>query len=121
MAQAHTLSVSETSLPTPGPERLSGTYRIAAELVFIPEKSQLMIDNDLVQLTATELKLVMYLAERAGTWVPSEELLTAVLGRPPREDYALIRVHLCNIRRKLGQHAARLTSRRNVGIMLRPA
>jgi DNA-binding response OmpR family regulator len=121
MAHAQSLSVSETSLPIPGPERPSGTYCITAELIFVPEKSQLKIDTDVVQLTVTELKLVMYLADRAGTWVPSEELLTAVLGRPPREDYALIRVHLCNIRRKLGRHATRLVSRRNVGIMLRSA
>jgi DNA-binding response OmpR family regulator len=70
-----------------------------------------------VRLTRTEYRILEYLMQNPERWVSREEIMTAVLGKEPRSDYALVRVHLCNIRRKLGPLASRLSSRRRLGTM----
>jgi DNA-binding response OmpR family regulator len=70
-------------------------------------------------LTATELKLLTFLAGRHGRVVGKTQLLTAVWGY---DDYAanLVEVHVSALRRKLEAHGPRLLHTiRGTGYVLR--
>jgi two-component system OmpR family response regulator len=73
-----------------------------------------------IELTATEYKLLAFLAGRSGKVVGKTQLLTAVWGY---DDYAanLVEVHVSALRRKLEAHGPRLLHTvRGSGYVLRP-
>jgi DNA-binding response OmpR family regulator len=73
-----------------------------------------------LELTATEFKLLAFLAGRAGKVVGKTQLLTAVWGY---DDYAdnLVEVYVSGLRRKLEAHGPRLLHTvRGSGYVLRP-
>ncbi len=72
-----------------------------------------------VELTATELRLLRYLAAQRGRVVGKTQILTAVWGY---EDYDpnLVEVHVSALRRKLEEHGPRLLHTvRGLGYVLR--
>jgi DNA-binding response OmpR family regulator len=74
-----------------------------------------------VELTATELRLLAYLAAQRGRVVSKTQILTAVWGY---DDYDpnLVEVHVSALRRKLEEHGPRLLHTvRGLGYVLRPA
>jgi DNA-binding response OmpR family regulator len=73
-----------------------------------------------IELTATEFKLLAFLAGRDGKVVGKTQLLTAIWGY---DDYAdnLVEVHISGLRRKLEAHGPRLLHTvRGSGYVLRP-
>lgn len=73
-----------------------------------------------IELTATEFKLLAFLAGRDGKVVGKTQLLTAIWGY---DDYAdnLVEVHVSGLRRKLEAHGPRLLHTvRGSGYVLRP-
>lgn len=95
--------------------RQSGEFTIERALRFDPEQLEVSCGSIRVKLTRTEFRILAYLSERPGEWVSNEHMLTHVLGRPNKRDKALVRVHLWNIRRKLGVIAWCLESHRGQG------
>lgn len=70
----------------------SNTYRI-------------VIDKDLIQLTATEHHLLRYMMEHVNQAVPPQRLLEEVWNYPPHSgDPDLVRAHIRNLRVKLQKH-----------------
>lgn len=67
---------------------------------------QLTVQQQPVQLTATEFQLLDYLMRRAGQVISKEELSKQVLGRSLQLHDRSLDMHLSNIRRKLAQHSA---------------
>ncbi|SEA05316.1 response regulator transcription factor [Alkalimonas amylolytica] len=67
---------------------------------------QLTVQQQLVQLTATEFQLLDYLMRRMGQVISKEELSKQVLGRSLQLHDRSLDMHLSNIRRKLAQHSA---------------
>ncbi len=57
-------------------------------------------------LRRAEFNLLTYLIERAGQVVTHDDLSTAVFGRKNASDMSLVRVHVANLRRKLGPYRA---------------
>jgi DNA-binding response OmpR family regulator len=94
------------------------------------EIGDLVIDGDAgvvhragrpVDLTATELRLLLFLARRRDRVVGKAQLLAAVWGY---DDYAanLVEVHISALRRKLEEHGPRqLHTVRGRGYVLRDA
>jgi DNA-binding response OmpR family regulator len=109
--------------------RTNGATRAAATevrplrargLIIDPESQMVQIGTRKARLTRSELSVFSYLAEHRGQWVPSDQLRAEVLGEAPsRTDSPLLRVHIRNIRKKLGPAADKLVSKRNVGFMLK--
>ncbi|NMO88615.1 response regulator transcription factor [Actinomycetospora sp. TBRC 11914] len=72
-------------------------------------------------LTATELRLLRYLAEQRGRVVSKNQILTQVWGYDAY-DPNLVEVHLSALRRKLEAHGPRIVhTSRGLGYTLRPA
>ena len=62
----------------------------------------LFADGGLVALTPTEFRLLRWLMERSGRFVPTDELLENVWGYPPHlGGPEVLRAHVSNLRRKL--------------------
>jgi DNA-binding response OmpR family regulator len=71
-----------------------------------------------VRLTKTEFRLLEYLAARQPRWVKTGELLDNVLPQQVTRDTTLVRVHLLNIRKKLGALSRCLSTERRLGTRL---
>lgn len=60
------------------------------------------VDTQDVRLTRTEFDLLTYLIRHAARVVPKQELIDNVVGGAHACDTSLVRVHIANLRRKLG-------------------
>lgn len=126
-------SLTGEGLPVlPGPQRRSPPPRRVPRVAQVkavksaglrvePETQTVRLGTRTVRLTRSELRVFAYLAERRGKWVPSDRLRRDVLGEVPApgSDSPLLRVHIRNIRKKLGPAAGKLVSKRRQGFMLR--
>ena len=61
------------------------------------------VDGDLLDLTAKEFDILVYLASRPGTVVSKEELHAAVWKTPGGSEGRTIDVHISTLRKKLGE------------------
>ena len=94
---------------------------VAAELVVDTDSGVVLYDGEAVELTATEFRLLGYLAAQRGRVVSKTQILTAVWGY---DDYDpnLVEVHVSALRRKLETHGPRLLHTvRGLGYVLRSA
>lgn len=95
--------------------------RPAAELVqatLSRGRGELVLEGRAFRLSPREISLVTYLNEHAGRWLPRERVLLDVFGAQTAYDSSLVRTHVCNIRRKLGESAWLLKTDRLRGVML---
>ncbi len=98
--------------------RTPSTVQIG-DLVVDADSAVVMRGDVPVELTATELRLLRYLAAQRGRVVGKTQILTAVWGY---EDYDpnLVEVHVSALRRKLEEHGPRLLHTvRGLGYVLR--
>jgi two-component system OmpR family response regulator len=89
------------------------------DLVLDPESGVVLRAGTPIELTATELRLLEYLAAQRGRVVSKAQILTSVWGY---EDYDpnLVEVHVSALRRKLEAHGSRLLHTvRGLGYVLR--
>jgi two-component system, OmpR family, response regulator len=89
------------------------------DLVVDAESGVVLFCGTPVELTATEFRLLEYLAAQRGRVVSKTQILTAVWGY---EDYDpnLVEVHVSALRRKLEAHGPRLLRTvRGLGYVLR--
>jgi two-component system OmpR family response regulator len=98
--------------------RTPSTVQIG-DLVVDADSGVVLRGESSVDLTATELRLLRYLAAQRGRVVGKTQILTAVWGY---EDYDpnLVEVHISALRRKLEEHGPRLVHTvRGLGYVLR--
>ncbi|MBB5956113.1 DNA-binding response OmpR family regulator [Saccharothrix tamanrassetensis] len=98
--------------------RTPSTVQIG-DLVVDADSAVVLRGDATVELTATELRLLRYLAAQRGRVVGKTQILTAVWGY---EDYDpnLVEVHVSALRRKLEEHGPRLLHTvRGLGYVLR--
>jgi DNA-binding response OmpR family regulator len=98
--------------------RTPSTVQIGG-LVVDADSGVVVHDGQPIELTATELRLLEYLAAQRGRVVSKTQILTAVWGY---EDYApnLVEVHVSALRKKLEAHGPRLLHTvRGLGYVLR--
>lgn len=78
-------------------------------------RHEVIVDGRPVQFTATEFRLIVALAERAGHVLGRDRLVAQVMGDDAWITERTIDVHVRAIRRKLGSHARLIETIRGVG------
>ncbi len=73
------------------------------------------LENEPVELTATEFKLLLFLCERAGKVQDRNDLLRTVWGYSDSAHSRTLDTHMKRLRHKLGSHGALLETVRGVG------
>jgi two-component system, OmpR family, response regulator ChvI len=84
-------------------------------LVLDKNQRTLSFDGVTVTLTLSEMRIALYLRSCAPAWVTAAVLMEQVFGYGNHVDNTLIRVHVSSLRKKLGDHARFLESRRTLG------
>jgi two-component system phosphate regulon response regulator PhoB len=79
------------------------------------------IDGDVVDLTATEFKLLLFLCERAGKPQDRHQLLRTVWGYSDEVHSRTLDTHMKRLRQKLGPHGGLIETIRGVGYCVAPA
>ena len=74
-----------------------------------------LVDGEEVELTYREFELLDYLSSAPGRVYNRRQLLAAVWDRYTDEGARTVDVHVLRLRRKLGRHADRIVTVRNVG------
>jgi two-component system, OmpR family, response regulator len=98
--------------------RVQSTITVA-DLMVDPDAGRVRRAASEIVLTATEFKLLCYLAEHRGKVVTKTQILSAVWGFDVY-DANLVEVHISALRRKLEQHGPRLLhTLRGLGYVLR--
>lgn len=73
------------------------------------------LDNEPVDLTATEFKLLLFLCERSGKQQDRNDLLRTVWGYSDEVHSRTLDTHMKRLRQKLGSHGALIETVRGVG------
>jgi DNA-binding response OmpR family regulator len=94
--------------------QMSDQVRIQ-ELVIDTVRHEARIDGDLMQLTATEFRMLHQLATQPGRAYTREQLLNRVVGDGVVVVDRNIDVHIRSIRKKLGQHSHLIETIRGIG------
>jgi two-component system phosphate regulon response regulator PhoB len=107
--------LKRTGAPAPRATLCAGPFRCD------PTCLQCYADNQPLDLTPTEYKLLQYLAEHADHLCDRTQLLRAVWGYSDAAISRTLDTHIKRLRAKLGPHAARLETVRGTGYLLRTA
>jgi two-component system, OmpR family, alkaline phosphatase synthesis response regulator PhoP len=95
---------------------VDGRERVAFEgLVIDPQRHEVKVDDEPVTLTATEFRLLHFLAAHPGRVFTRDHLLTRVIGEDAIVIDRNIDVHVRAIRKKLGNHRDLVETIRGVG------
>ena len=89
------------------------------ELTIDPSRHELSVGGEPVTLTATEFKLLQFLAERAGRVQRRDTLLSEVWGYSSGIDSRTVDTHVRRLRRKLGPESERIETVIGVGYRFR--
>jgi len=93
----------------------AGAVIRSGDLVINPGRHEVLVDGEPVALTATEFRLLQFLAGRPGWVFTRDQIINAVRG----EDYAVtdrsVDVQIAGLRRKLGPAGKRIETVRGVG------
>ncbi len=84
-------------------------------LVIDPGKYEVRVDDKIVVLTATEFKLLHYLAERPGQVFTRDQLINAAVNEDAFVSDRNIDVHVRAIRKKLDKHHDLIETIRGIG------
>ena len=107
-------SVLRRSTGAPGTvEFVLGPFR------FDKNKLKFYIDREPVELTSTEFKLLLHLAERSGQAQHRHDLLRTVWGYSDDAHTRTLDTHMKRLRQKLGPYADRVETVRGVGYRVR--
>lgn len=91
------------------------------ELQISVDRREARLGDDLLELTGKEFDLLLFLAERADTYVSKRELLAGVWHQPLGGADKTIDVHLSWLRRKMGESAKEpryIHTKRGIGVRL---
>jgi two-component system phosphate regulon response regulator PhoB len=76
-------------------------------------------EGEPVSLTATEFRILQFLASRAGRVLSRDEIIDAALGRETAVFDRTIDVHITSIRKKLGKGGEQIETVRGFGYKFR--
>lgn len=88
-------------------------------LLIDPERHEVEVDQQAVELTATEFKLLHHLASHAGRVQTRQQLLEQVWGYAYDGYARTVDTHIRRLRKKLAQHSSRIETVRGIGYRFR--
>jgi two-component system phosphate regulon response regulator PhoB len=88
---------------------------VCGPLRFDKNNVSFYLDGEAVELTATEFKLLLFLAERAGRVQDRNDLLRTVWGYSDEVHSRTLDTHMKRLRQKLGERAAMIETVRGIG------
>lgn len=97
---------------TQGCQSCDAADQPAVDVFLDTERGILSLGGIPVILTRTQFYILAYLVTHSERWITAAELIEQVLGTHHEPDTALIRVHIHNIRRRLGGAARYLLADR---------
>lgn len=109
------------ALKSTGPRYTADNLTLGDLIIDRPARKA-MLGERLLELTALEFDLLVYLAKHAGTVLTRDQLLDAVTGRSYNSIDRSIDVHISSLRRKMGdapRNAKRIITIRSVGYMFK--
>ncbi|GBR74937.1 phosphate regulon transcriptional regulatory protein PhoB [Candidatus Termititenax aidoneus] len=92
--------------------------RIGKNIVLDPEKHEVLIEGNSVELTSTEFKILQMLAEKKGVVFSRDKILDRLWGNEKAVFDRTVDVHIKHLREKMGKYAAYLKNIRGVGYKL---
>jgi two-component system phosphate regulon response regulator PhoB len=101
--------LKRSAQPTSGAELKCGPFR------FVKNSLRFYIDGELVDLTSTEFKLMLYLCERKNVPQERHDILVEVMGYSGEVYSRTLDTHMKRLRRKLGKRADMLETVRGIG------
>ena len=84
-----------------------------------PVRRQVIVDGSTVGLTTVEYDVLEFLLHAAGRIVSRDELTAALYRRRSTKFDRTLDAHICNLRRKLGEHGDLIQTVRGVGYLFR--
>jgi two-component system phosphate regulon response regulator PhoB len=97
-------------------EETVSAHRITrAGLVIDADRHEVLVDDEPVYFTATEFRMLHFLASHPGRAFTRDHLLSRVMGEDVMIYDRNIDVHIKSIRRKLGEHRALVETVRGIG------
>ena len=103
----------------PSDAREEGRILRHGDVVVDPARPEVRAEGKPVSLTATEFRILQYLASRPGRVLSRDEIIDAALGRGAVVLDRTIDVHITAIRRKLGRAGEMIETVRGFGYKLR--
>jgi len=91
------------------------------QLVVDPERHEVIYKSKPVSLTATEFRILTYLASRPGHVLSRDQIINTALGPDAAVTDRTIDVHMTSLRRKLGDGAGMIETVRGFGYKFRDA
>jgi len=98
----------------------SGSAYDCAPFSFNKSTLQFSADGELIDLTTTEFKLMLYLCERANSAQERHTILKEVWGYHDEVISRTLDTHMKRLRKKLGEHASHLETVRGIGYQIVP-
>ncbi|MDN9008450.1 response regulator transcription factor [Brevibacillus laterosporus] len=89
--------------PEPDPEKEEERQYSFGEIVIYPEKYEVFLRDEKVELTPKEFELLLYLASNVGRVLTRDQLLNAVWNYDFVGDSRIVDVHVSHLREKLEQ------------------
>ena len=92
-----------------------GTVSVDWKTFVVTEKGE-----EIACLTKTEADMLRFLAAHRGELVVADDIITELRGNGFACEDAMLYMHMCNLRKKLGSAGAMIVNKRGVGYILNP-
>ncbi len=100
---------------TNSPDELAGLCISCEGVIIDARRHEVLVDGIVVNLTATEFKLIHYLAQHPGWVFTRDQLMGKVMGQDNFIIDRNIDVHIQAVRKKLGSHRDLIETIRGIG------
>lgn len=115
-ALERTNAIGESVRSVSGTTIALGTVSVDLKTFVVAEKGE-----EIARLTKTEADMLRFLAAHRGELVIADDIITELRGNGFACEDAMLYMHMCNLRKKLGSASSMIVNKRGVGYILNPA
>ena len=115
-ALERTNAIDESVRSVSGTTIALGTVSVDLKTFVVAEKGR-----EIARLTKTEADMLRFLAAHRGELVVADDIITELRGNGFACEDAMLYMHMCNLRKKLGSAGSMIVNKRGVGYSLNPA
>ena len=115
-ALERTSAIGENIRSVSGTTIAIGTVSVDLKTFVVTEKGE-----EIACLTKTEADMLRFLAAHRGELVVADDIITELRGNGFACEDAMLYMHMCNLRKKLGSAGPMIVNKRGVGYILNPA